>query len=156
MNTEKIIKEARIIVITCSVIGVLLIVLFAFLSISDIFIISNKKALVGLSLTPFSMALIYYLKISTIKRSPEKVKNIIITENDERISTLKNEAAAISFKIIQGAIFLSYMGYTLLVPEDIFESVGWWILLALFLLAFISHGVISMKLMANNAKENED
>lgn len=156
MNTKKIVKEVKIIAITCSIIGFLLIGLSIILSALDVNFIENKKALVGLSFIPLSIALIYYLKVSIIKRSPEKVKNIIITENDERISALKNEAGAKSFKIVQGAVFLSYMGYTLLVPEDIFESVGWWILLALLIITFVSHGIISAKTMKSmDSKENE-
>jgi hypothetical protein len=78
------------------------------------------------------------------------MKNIIISENDERIVALKNEADARAFKIIQGAIFLSYMGYTLLVPEDIFEAVGWWILMGLLFIAFISQGILAAKAMKNS------
>jgi len=71
------------------------------------------------------------------------MRDTIINENDERLISMKNEADAKSFKIIQGALFLAYMGYTLIVPEDIFESLGWWLLLVLLLFSFISQVLIS-------------
>ncbi|KAF0092519.1 MAG: hypothetical protein FD141_703 [Fusobacteria bacterium] len=81
------------------------------------------------------------------------MKNIIITENDERLVALKNEADARAFKIIQGAIFLSYMGYTILVQEDIFEAVGWWILMGLLFIAFMSQGILAARAMKNPKSE---
>lgn len=153
METDKIIREAKIIMITCVTVGLLLLGLGIFFSIIGVDLISNKKAIIGLSFIPFSVALIYYLKISTIKKSPKKMKNIIINENDERIVALKNEATAKAFKIVQGAIILSYMGYTLLVPEDIFESVGWWILMVLFFVTFMSHGILTAFALKNSNNE---
>jgi hypothetical protein len=110
-------------------------------------LIKNNKAIVGLSFIPLSVALVYYLKLMRIKKSPYKMREILVNENDERLVALKNEADAKAFRIIQGALFLTYMGYTLMVPEDIFESVGWWILLVLLFVSFISQGVIYSKLM---------
>lgn len=83
------------------------------------------------------------------------MKNIIISENDERLIALKNGADAKAFKIVQGALFLSYMGYTLMVPEDIFESVGWWILMILLLLTFMTHGIITAIALENSNSEED-
>lgn len=149
MNTEKIVKEARIIIFIGIMVGVVLLGIGIVFRIMDVSYISNKKAIIGLSFIPFSVAFIYYLKLSGIKKAPQKMKNIIISENDERLVALKNEADAKAFKIIQGAIFLSYMGYTLMVPEDIFESVGWWILMGLLFITFISQGILAAKAMRN-------
>lgn len=157
MNTEKILKEARIIMVTCLITGLLLLIIGISLSAMEVSFISNKKAVIGLSFMPLSVALIYYLKISSIKKTPDKMKSIIINENDERVAALKNEAAAKAFKIVQGAIFLGYFGYTLMVPEDIFESVGWWILMALLFITFTSHGLLLAAAMkGDNSKEMEE
>lgn len=154
MNTEKIVKEARVIMVICIIVGVVLLGVGIVFSIMDVSFISNKKAIIGLSFMPLSVAFVYCLKLSRIKKSPQKMKNIIISENDERLVALKNEADAKAFKIIQGAIFLSYMGYTLMVPEDIFESIGWWILMGLLFVSFISQGILAMKIMKNSSSED--
>jgi len=141
MNTEKIVKESKVIMLVTLITGLVILavgVIFDFMKIDLV----NNKAIIGLSLTPFSVALVYYLKLSAIKKSPQKMRDIIITESDERLVALKNEADAKALKILQGAIFLTYMGYTLMVPEDVFESVGWWILLILLLISFMSPGIL--------------
>ncbi len=153
MNVNKIVKEARVIMIVGLVIGFLLLGLGIVFNILDVGFIENKRALIGLSFIPFSIAIIYFIKLSGIRKTPDKMKNIIITENDERLVALKNEADAVAFKIVQGAIFLSYMGYTLLVPEDIFESVGWWILMGLLFIAFMSQGILAARAMKNPKSE---
>ncbi|MEW6696104.1 MAG: hypothetical protein ACOY35_08915 [Bacillota bacterium] len=155
MNPEKIVKEARAIMVVSIIIGVVLLGAGIVFGIMDVGFISNKRALIGLSLIPLSVAFVYYLKLSRIKKSPQKMKNIIISESDERLVTLKNEADAKAFKIIQGAIFLSYMGYTLMVPEDIFESVGWWILMVLLFITFMSQAILAMKVMKNPNSEDQ-
>ena len=147
MNTEKIVKEARIIMISGLIVGAVLLGLGIAFSVMDVSFISNKKALIGLSFMPFAVAVIYYLKLSGIKKTPQKMKNIIISENDERLVALKNEADAKAFKIVQATIFLSYMGYTLMVPEDIFESVGWWILMVLTLVAISVQGFMNSRVV---------
>ena len=63
MNTEKIVKEARIIMIIDIIVGVVLLGLGIVFSIIDVSFIPNKKALIGLSFIPFSVALIYYFKL---------------------------------------------------------------------------------------------
>lgn len=153
MGTEKIVKEARMIIIIGIIVGIILLGIGIVFSIMDVSFISNKKAIIGLSFIPLSVAFVYYLKLSIIKKAPHKMKSIIISENDERLVALKNEADAKAFKIIQSAIFLSYMGYTLMVPEDIFESVGWWILMFLLFIAFISQGILASKAMKNSKIE---
>lgn len=154
MNTEKIVKEARVIMIFCSIVGVLLLGAGIVFSILDVSFISNNGAIVGLSLIPLSVAFVYYLKLSRIKKSPQKMKNILISESDERLVALKNEADAKAFKIIQGTIFFTYMGYTLMVPGDVFESIGWWILMSLLLVSSISQSILTMKVMKNSSSED--
>jgi hypothetical protein len=153
MNIEKIVIETRIIMIICTIVGAILLGIGIVFGIMAVSLISNPKAIIGLSFIPFSVAFVYYLKLSGIKKAPQKMKNTIINEIDERLVALKNEADAKAFKIIQGVIFLSYMGYTLMVPEDIFESVGWWILMVLLFITFISQGVLYI--IQNNANKGD-
>lgn len=152
MNTDKIIKEARIIVAVCLSIGLLLFGAGIVFSFIDVSFIANPKAIVGLSFIPLSTAFVYYLKLSKIKNDPQKMKKIIIRESDERLVALRNEADAKALKMIQGSIFLGYMGYTLMVPEDVFESVGWWILMVLMLFAIMVQGIMNSRI--NTKKEN--
>jgi len=153
MNTEKIVKNAKIMMIVSIGVGILLLILGILFSLTDASFISNNRSLVGLSLIPFSLALVYYIKLSRIKKSPQSMKSIIINESDERLIALKNEADAKSFKIVQATIFLFYMAYTLIVPEDIFESIGWWILLVLLFITFLSQGILSYRVLKNQKTE---
>lgn len=141
MNTEKIVKEARLIMYATLLVGIALLSAGLIFTWIDARIVSNNRALIGLSFIPLSVSLMYYLKLTKIQNDPQKMKAIIISENDERLQALKNEADANAHRLVQSAIFLAYMGYTLMVPADIFESIGWWMLLLLLLLAFISPAV---------------
>ena len=150
MNTDKIVKEARIIMVIGLLVGFVLLGIGIVFNIKDVSIISNNKAIIGLSFIPFAVALIYYLKLWGIKKTPQKMKNIIISESDERLVALKNEADSKAFKITRWSIFLGYMGYTLMIPEDIFEAAGWWILMGLLFITFVSQGVLSAKALKNS------
>jgi len=141
MNTEKIVKETKTIMLSTLLIGITLLELGILFGWMGITLIPNR-ALIGLSFIPLTVALMYYIKLVSIRKSPEKMRPTIIDESDERLVALKNEANARAFKILQGALFLSYMGYTLMVPADIFESVGWWILMSLLMLSFFSQGLL--------------
>ena len=156
MNTKKIEKETKVIIIVILTIGIILLatgVVFSFLGYR---VLPNNKALIGVSFMPLGVALIYYLKLTKIRKSPEKMRSIIISENDERIAALKNDADAKTLKIIKGLLFMSYMGYTLMVPEDIFEAVGWWILLGLFFTTFMLQGILTAKAMRKEKSTEED
>jgi hypothetical protein len=153
MNTEKIIKETKVAMTASLVIGLVLLATGIVFSLLDINLIKNNKAIIGLSFIPLCVAFVYYLKLTRIRKSPQKMREILVNESDERLVALKNEADAKAFRIIQGALFLAYMGYTLMVPEDIFESAGWWILLVLLFVSFIAQGIISPKVMK---KDNPD
>ncbi|KAF0092518.1 MAG: hypothetical protein FD141_702 [Fusobacteria bacterium] len=58
MNVDKIVKEARVIIIIGLVIGFLLLGLGIVFNILDVSFIGNIRALVGLSFIPFSVAFI--------------------------------------------------------------------------------------------------
>jgi predicted membrane chloride channel (bestrophin family) len=156
MNTEKILKETKVIMIATLVVGLVLLVTGICFDLLDIHIIKNNRAIVGLSFIPLSVAFVYYLKLTRIKKSPQSMREILVHENDERLVALKNEADAKAFKITQGALFLAYFGYTLMVPEDIFESVGWWILLVLLFVSFISQGLIHARVTGKDKSEENE
>ena len=155
MNTEKIAKESKVIMIAALIIGIVLFVVGTIFGLMEANIVSNNKAFIGLSFIPLSVALIYYVKLSKIKKSPQEMRSIIVYENDERLVALKNEVDAKAFKVLQGALFYAYMGYTLIVPDDIFESVGWWILLVLLFISFISKGIFFKIIMGKDVSKDD-
>ena len=157
MNTEKIIKESKLIIRVTLAAGLILLIMGIVFTVFDFNIFDNNRAVIALSFIPLSTALAYYLKLTQIQKSPQKMKGIIINENDERIVALKNEANAKAFRITQAVLFLAYMGYTLMVPDDIFEAVGWWLLLMLLFVSFVSQGVLlAMAMKRENAEDKED
>jgi hypothetical protein len=157
MNTEKILRESKVIMLVTFVVGFVLLATGIGFTLLDVKLIENNRALIGLSLIPLSVGFMYYYKYTQIKKSPNKMKEIIINENDERIVNLKNEADAKAFMIVKGVIFLAYMGYTLMVPEDIFEAVGWWILLVILFVTFMAQGLITaLAMWKNKSNENQD
>jgi hypothetical protein len=120
----------------------LILSIVGFLSVSwDITFISNSKALLALSLLPLGMAFVSFLKVSRMRKSPTLMRKILIKENDERLVALNNAADAVTFKILQGALFLTYFGYTFMFPEEVFKSVGWWVLLTLLLGSMLLQGI---------------
>ena len=136
------------------VIGVALLATGIIFKLLEINLLPNNMAIIALSLIPLSVALAYYVKLLGIKKSPQK---FIINEIDERLVALKNEADAKAFKIVQGALFLTYMGYTLMVPKDVFKSVGSWLLMILMLIAFISQAILTMNVMIKeNSKDKKE
>lgn len=156
MNGEKSIKEAKTVMNMGLGVGMFLFGTGVLFILLDIDYISNKKALIGVSFLPLSVALASFLKIIWIKRWPQKMKNIIISENDERLVALKNEADAKAFKVLQGTIFMAYMGYTFMVPADVFETIGWWILLTLFMITFIAQGVLTKAIYKSHDTGDRD
>ncbi|GFZ97226.1 hypothetical protein GCM10008018_49490 [Paenibacillus marchantiophytorum] len=157
MNTEKVVKEAKVITGAALIVGVLLLAVGILFGLMDNSPVTNYKALIGLSVIPFSAAFAYFIKLTRIKRSPQKMRKTMVQEVDERLVAWKHAIDARSFRVLQGALFLVYMGNTLIVPEDIFKSFGWWGLLSLLFLSFISQGVLSKKVFAGGVHEiNED
>ncbi len=137
MDQKKIIQETRLYIIVALIVGFALLAAGIVLQITDSNLIANKKALVGLSFIPFAFALMNYFKLIKLLKSPEKMKHVIVDETDERLVRLRNEVDAKTFKFLRWAIFLAYMGYTFIVPTDIFESLGWWLLLILLIFSFV-------------------
>lgn len=141
MIGEKLTKEAKIVLIASVIVGVFLLAAGILSRLWDIAFISNSKALIALSLLPLSLAFVSFLKLSRLKSSPQKMRSIIIKENDERLVALNHEADAKTFKIVQGLLFLSYFGYTFMFPQEVFESASWWILIILLLSSMLLQGI---------------
>ncbi|NLI93953.1 MAG: hypothetical protein GX434_17680 [Peptococcaceae bacterium] len=93
MNTKNIVRESKTIMMVTLVIGIILFAAGAIFRLMDINIVPNK-AITGLSFIPLTVAFTHYVKISRIKKSPQKMKSMIINESDERLVALKNEADA--------------------------------------------------------------
>lgn len=156
MRTENLKKEARTIYTLALAAGALLLFAGIMMNVLDLQLLSNNRALIGLSFIPFSVAGVYLWKYYTLKNHPEKIKNIIVSESDERLVQVKNEADAKSFRLTQALIFLAYMGYTFAVPEDIFEAPGWWLLLLLLMFSFLGRGILLAAAMKRHDAQGED
>ncbi len=145
MDVQKIVKESKIIMYTALVIGIALLAAGVIVGMMDLPSV-NGKALVGLSFTPLAVSAMYLVKVRKITRSPQQMRSLIINESDERLVAEKNEANAQAFKIVQAVIFLTYVGYTLMVPADVFATVGWWILLGLLFTALFAPALLLMRI----------
>ena len=160
MNTDKLVRETKLNMLVTLVIGAALLATGIIFKLLEINILPDKGeigaiALIGLSVMPLSAALAYYVKLLGIKKFPQE---FIINEIDERLVALKNEADAKAFLIVQGSLFFTYMGYTITFPEDIFKSVGWWILTIITLISFISQTIFHRMIIIGNekSKDNEE
>ena len=142
MNTKYILKETTVIIVANLIVASLILALGFIFIYFDVGIIENKKALIALSFIPFGISIGHFIKLQYIKKYPQKMREEIISHNDERLVLIKNEANSKSFNILQWIIGILYFAYTFIVPKDIFESLGWWIILVLLLVSFILQGVI--------------
>lgn len=132
MNAEKIVKETKWTILVSLLVSMALLVTWFIFEISDIPF--TNKSLLALSLISSSTALASFLKLLKIKKDP----NVMVSETDERLVAEKNEADSKALKLLQGVLFLSYLGYTFIIPEDIFKSTGWWITLGILLLSLFA------------------
>lgn len=141
MSVEKSFKETKMVMILSLIVGVVLLTAGIVFRQLDTALISDNKGLLGLSLLPLSLAFVSFLKLLRIKKSPQSMRSMIIKENDERLVALNNEVDAKAFKMLQGVLFLVYFGYTFIFPQEVFESVGWWILIILLLSSVLLQGI---------------
>ncbi|MEL3971129.1 hypothetical protein AAEO50_02465 [Rossellomorea oryzaecorticis] len=133
MSVEKVVKETKITIGVLMLVSLVLLVAWFIIDIKEV-PFTNNKALLALSLIPLSAALASFLKLMKIKKNP----NVILSETDERLVAEKNEADAKALKLLQGVLFLSYLGYTFIIPDDTFNSIGWWITLIVLLLSLFA------------------
>lgn len=153
MNGEKTIKETKMIMTVSLIVGVVLLTVGLVLRQGEIALLSNNKALLALSLLPLSLAFVSFLKLSKIQKSPKKMRSILIKESDERLVALNNEADAKTFKVLQGMMFLAYFGYTFMFPQEVFKSVGWWILIIFLLSSMFLQGLFRHLLCKRNSND---
>ncbi|WLR47411.1 hypothetical protein LC065_18135 [Halobacillus litoralis] len=133
MSAEKLVKETKWTIGVSLFVSLALFVTWVILQTTAASFTDNK-AFLALSLIPFSAALASFLKLTKIKKNPK----MIVSETDERLVAEKNEADAKTLKVLQGILFLSYLGYTFIIPEDTFSSIGWWITLGVLLFSLFA------------------
>jgi len=156
MNIEKTVRKTKTVLLISLTIFIVLLAVGILFEVTDIKLLPNNKAVVALSFIPLGIAFASYIKLQAIKKNPQKMKDIIISENDERLIASKNQADANAFRILQGLLFFSYMGYTLMVPGDIFEATGWWLITFLLLASLILQGILSAKSTDGHDSKNND
>jgi predicted membrane chloride channel (bestrophin family) len=153
MNNEKIVKVIMQVSLNIGLVFLAIGIMDSFMK-SDI--IPNNRVVIGLSFIPLSVAFFYYIKLLRIKKSSQKMHNNITNDNNEKLRTLKNEADATALKITQGALLLTYIGYTFLSPEEIFQSIGWWLLLIVLFVSYMSQGILFSKAIIRKEKADKD
>ena len=133
MSVEKFVKETKLTIWVTLFVSLALFLTWVVLKTSDTVFINNR-AFLALSLIPFSVALTGFLKLMKIRKNPQ----LIVSETDERLVAEKHEAEAKTLKVLQGILFISYLGYTFFSPEEIFQSIGWWITLSVLLFSLFA------------------
>lgn len=136
--------------------GVLLMITGILMEVLKINIIENVKAITGLSFIPLASAFTsaYYLHL--LKKRPDKMKAIVIAENDERLIAVQNEVDAITFRILRWALVLVFFGYTLAVPKDVFESAAWWTIFVFFFMSYMIQSILFTVKYGKKQKNEED
>jgi len=149
MSSKNVKKEAKIIGGVAFTIGIILLVTGITFNLTGMNPVSINKALIALSLIPLSVALVYFARFSKTINSDRAIQRRRVRETDERLVASRNEIDAQAFKVVQASLFISYMGYTLFVPEAVFQSVAWWILLGLLMISFFARGVLYKRSCGN-------
>ncbi|MFS0723565.1 hypothetical protein [Paenibacillus sp. 1P07SE] len=150
MSGEKTVKETKMVMMVSLIVAIILLTAGLASGQLEIALLSDNKALFALSLLPLSLAFVSFMKLSRIKRSPQKMRSVLIKENDERLVALHNEADARTFKIMYGLMFLAYFGYTFLFPQEVFKSAGWWMLIILLLGSMLLQGIFRHQICRTN------
>ncbi|MGE5450188.1 MAG: hypothetical protein ACM3PA_02275 [Methanomassiliicoccales archaeon] len=135
------------------ILGALLLVCGIVFTIQDINLLPNNKALIGISFIPLAMAFSQWLNIFMIKKYPQEMSPSIIASHDERLVLIRNAAEAQTQRIIRWLLNLVFIGYTLMVPAHIFETVSWW---AVVFFWALSYALPVLFLQLGNRKEGND
>lgn len=138
------------------IVGLLLAGTGIVLEITKSSMVENNKGFVALSFIPLALGLYSLCTLILMKKYPKKMKSVITEENDERLISIKNEADAITFRVLQWALMLVYFGYTFMMPKDIFEAPAWWITLAFFFSSFILQGILLSVFQRKEKINNND
>jgi hypothetical protein len=133
MDTNAIMKKEKVILALNLIVGVIILVIGIFV---DPF--GYRKTLVGISVVLLGMAGASVIKVFLLKKSP----SALAEEYDERIVAAKNRADAVSLRIIRYILMLVFLFYAFTRPEEIFESLIWWIILVISLLTILLPSII--------------
>jgi len=126
MDREAVIRRERTFAVVSLILGV------AVLGIGLLFDPHGyHKALEAISIVLFAMAFASLVKIRVLKRNSA----IPVAESDERIVAARNQADAVSLEVMRRVLFLAYLFYTFVKPQEIFESLSWWILMSVSMLS---------------------
>ncbi len=127
MNYELFRKQKKLVLLGNAAVGALLIGAGLFTGI---------KGITALAFIPLAMAGFSGVLLVMLKKYPRKMLPMVISETDERIKAVKNHSDSITLRLLRWALTLVFLGYTFLVPDDIFVSPMWWITFVFF---FLSH-----------------
>lgn len=136
--------------------GLLLVIAGIMLIVLNSPLIENKKAIIGLSFIPFGISFCSWINLFLTKKYPKDMKPVIISENDERLIAIRNEADSVTFQILQWALMLTFFGYTFMVPKDIFETPSWWIIFGFYIMSYMLQGIILSIYYKRNSKTDND
>lgn len=137
-------------------VGLVLVAVGIILRVTDSRIIDNTKAIIGLSIIPFGIALSLWMNLFFAKKFPKDMNQIHILENDERLKAIRNEANSTTFLILRWSLMLFYFGYTFISPEDVFEKATWWVVLGFFMLSYILQCVMNKIYSDRDVVEEEE
>lgn len=149
MNKVIYLKNQRLYLGVSLLSGLILLAAALVANVFDLF--DNTRAIVALSFIPFGVAIAIAFNLYLIKKHPRKMNALIISETDERLKAIKNESDSITFRILRWALLFFYLAYTFIVPEDIFEAPGWWIVLAFLLVSYVLQEIL-FKIMQDKDK----
>jgi len=128
MNSLSFVRQTKQRIIANLIAGILLLATGSIMTILQIVLVNNK-AIIGLSFIPLAIAFSGWLNLIFLRKYPKDMRSLIVSQNDERLVNERNAAEAKAFQIFRWLLNLVFIGYTLIVPADIFETVGWWTVL---------------------------
>lgn len=128
MDVEALLKRERMFAVVSLVLGI------AILGVGLLFNPHGyHKAMEAISIVLFAMAFASLVKIRALKRGGA----VPVAEYDERIVAARNQADAVSLEVVRRVLFVAYLFYTFVSPQDIFQALSWWILLSVSMLSLL-------------------
>lgn len=137
MNIEKVIRDEKLEIYANLVAGLVILAAGIFFTVSETAVKINEKAIIGLSFIPLAAAFGTAYQLRAIQKHPKETRSMVIAMSDERLAARRNEAEAIAHRLMGWLLRLTFFGYTLMFPADIFETVGWWFITFLFCLSYL-------------------